>query len=473
MIFGLFHPVKKLAYLIFFVAAGCQTLHEPPLSSGTAETAMEKIDTASMPVDLGSKRSVREFYSSRQLNPFWTTGRQLRASADSLLDFIEHVDELGLDASEYHADDLHLLLRDTLSADRFLKMDVLLTDAYFTLYSHLRFGMLDPVTLARRDYSLVTNSEAINLLQKDGQAAPRQSLGMLEPKISQYVQLKKALRSFLLLGREDSAQLTRAVQISLNMERWRWQKTLPERYVSVNIPSFLLQAIEHDSVWLETRVIVGKRETPTPVMESVIRSFIIYPYWHVPNSIATKEILPHLQTDASYLARNNFDVLDRNGKVILPDTIQWDFYTPEFFPFILRQREGSENSMGIIKFNFVNNYGVYLHDTNSKRLFDRARRDLSHGCVRVKNAVAFAHYLVREDDIYVSPEDLDQYLSLQQRLKIDLRKPIPLKLEYFTAEVKNGTSFFYEDIYRKDSVMLQALSPAFAKATAAKHSPDL
>jgi murein L,D-transpeptidase YcbB/YkuD len=100
---------------------------------------------------------------------------------------------------------------------------------------------------------------------------------------------------------------------------------------------------------------------------------------------------------------------------------------------------------------------VYLHDTNSKRLFKSAKRDFSHGCVRVDQAVTLAHYLVREDDIYVSPEDLDQYLSLQQRLKIDLRQPITVKLEYFTSEVVNGITLFYDDIYKKDSVMMRSL----------------
>lgn len=113
--------------------------------------------------------------------------------------------------------------------------------------------------------------------------------------------------------------------------------------------------------------------------------------------------------------------------------------------------------MGIIKFNFNNPYGVYLHDTNSRHLFRRPARAFSHGCVRIDKAVPFAHYLVREDDIYVSPADLDQYLSLQQRLKIDLRKPITLKLEYFTAETVDGATVFHDDIYRKDSVMIHAL----------------
>jgi L,D-transpeptidase YcbB len=465
--------VKNLGFLCIFIAFGCQTFKEPPLTSGVGPTVNEKIDTSALPEGLHSRASVKNFYSLQEFSPFWTTGPRLNTGADSLLDFIEQADQLGLEPSEYHVDDLHRLLRDTLVTERLNKIDVLLTDAYLTLYSHLRFGRIDPGTFQRRDYSRILSAEAVTSLQKVQPGAPARSLTMLEPHIRQYLELKNALRSFQLLGRDDSVQRNRAVQISLNLERWRLKKKLPERYVSVNIPAFMLQAVEKDSVWLETKVIVGKRDTPTPLIESVIKSFIIYPYWHVPNSIATKEILPHLQTDASYLARNNFDVLDKNGRVILPDTIQWDFYRPDFFPFILRQREGSENSMGIIKFNFLNNYGVYLHDTNSKRLFEREGRDLSHGCVRVKNAVAFAHYLVREDDIYVSPEDLDQYLSLQQRLKIDLRKPIPLRLEYFTAEVRNGTAFFYEDIYKKDSVMLQVLYPMLAKPRPNKHSSEL
>jgi L,D-transpeptidase YcbB len=333
----------------------------------------------------------------------------------------------------------------------------LLTDAYLTFYQHIRNGRLDPATLLRRDLTSYEDEEAIASLENIGNLSITRQWQSREPQVASYRLLKNALQSFALLGEADSVQRDRATKISLNMERWRWQKQWPDRYVLVNIPAFSARVIENDSVWLISRVIVGKRDTPTPLMESIIRSFIIYPYWHVPKSIATKEILPALQANRMYLQRNNFEVLDKRGNVILPDTIQWDFYDEENFPFVLRQREGSENSMGIIKFNFDNNYNVYLHDTNSKRLFKRAKRDFSHGCVRVEQAVALAHYLVREDDIYVSPEDLDQYLSLQQRLKIDLRKPITLKLEYFTAEVVDGVPLFYDDIYKKDSLMIRSL----------------
>jgi murein L,D-transpeptidase YcbB/YkuD len=314
-------------------------------------------------------------------------------------------------------------------------------------------------TLERLDFASTLDADALASLEKIHLIGSMKDLRELEPAAAQYALLKRILPDLVVSGQSDTIQRMRGMTIAINMERLRWKRKPYDRYISVNIPAFVLRVVEKDSLWLETRVIVGKPETPTPVMESIIRSFIIYPYWHAPFSIATKELLPALQNDAAYLRKNNFEVLNRAGKEILADTIQWDLYSRNYFPFILRQREGFENSMGIIKFVFANNYGVYLHDTNSKRLFSAAKRDLSHGCVRVSNAVALAHYLVREDDIYVSPEDLDQYLSLQQRLTIELRKPIHLRLDYFTAEVRDGVPFFYEDIYKKDSVMLQALYP--------------
>ncbi len=449
--------MKRLGLFLVVLATGCNSLKDP---SQVAEAPLpDRVDPALLSRDLASKASVERFYALRDQALFWSDGWLLSASADSLIQFIDESRFTGLDPEWYHMSRLERLQPDTLSIDRLVQMDVLLTDAWLTLCAHMAKGRLDTKTYQPIDYSVIVNEEAVRALAGIDASSVNPYLRDLEPNFDQYRALKDALRRLIAESMTDTLQQQQAATIALNLERWRWQKPLPDRYASVNIPGFMLRVFEKDSVWLQTKVIVGKRDTPTPIMESVIRSFIIYPYWHVPKSISTKEILPALQRDAAYLRRNNFDVLDRNGKVILADTIQWDFYSADNFPFVLRQREGTENSMGIIKFNFSNNYGVYLHDTNSKRLFERSARDLSHGCVRVSNAVAFAHYLVREDDIYVSPEDLDQYLSLQQRLKIDLRNPLPLRLEYFTAEVRGGVPVFYDDIYKKDSVMARSIYP--------------
>jgi murein L,D-transpeptidase YcbB/YkuD len=399
-------------------------------------------------------QAVKKIYTSRNFSLLWTDSTGRVSAVDSMLYFLRRADVHGLFPTDYHTGELDRLLKDSVDLYRF---DLLLTDAYLSLRHHIRYGRLHAKTFQRMDISSIIDENAIASLQHLHENFIGKELNRAQPPGEQYLLLKRELAALSATHNKDSVHLQKSQALILNMERWRWEKLLPERYVSVNIPAFLLRVIEKDSVWLQSKVIVGKRKTPTPVMESVITSFIIYPYWHAPHSISTKEILPAIQKDSSYLKKHNFEVLNKGGVVLDPATISWKLYDENVFPFILRQREGFENTMGIIKFNFANNYGVYLHDTNSRRMFSRNNRDLSHGCVRVHQAVDFAHYLVREDDIYVSPEDLDQYLSLQQRLKIELRKPIPLRLQYFTCEVDQEGLHFYDDIYKTDSVMIQSL----------------
>lgn len=452
---------KIISLLLLALVCACQRW-EKPASLLPAETRKDSVLSDPNLLDalmLTSRESVKEFYKSTENRLFWSVGGRMTSWSDSLLEVVRNADRWGLNPDEYHVRELNRILADSLFFEQLSRLDILLTDAYLTFYQHLRSGRLDPRSLLRRDISKTPDGEAIASLQKLRGSSLFAEIKSIEPAALPYVLLKEALMAYG--GAEgDTITQRRRETIILNLERWRWAKQWPDRYIYVNIPAFRLKAVEGDSVWLNTAVVVGKRETPTPVLESVIRSFIIYPYWHVPHSISTREILPLLQADASYLHRNNFEVLDQRGRLVNADTLQWDDYGAGKFPFVLRQREGSENTMGIIKFNFANNYNVYLHDTSAKGLFRRSRRDFSHGCVRVQHAVSLAHYLVRDDDIYVSPEDLDQYLSFQQRHTIDLRKPIALKLQYFTAEVENGVTLFYDDIYKKDSLMLNALSGA-------------
>jgi murein L,D-transpeptidase YcbB/YkuD len=449
--------VKKVFCLIVLVTTGCYNFKDHSGQTITGDLLKKPllIDTSLIrQTGLHMPQAVRRFYASRNFSLFWTdsTGRVL--AFDSMLYFLRNAELHGLVPDDYHIQELEKLLKDSTEVDR---TDLLLSDAYLTLRHHIKHGRLDAKTFLRMDISSTVDESAITSLELLHKNPIGRELSEVQPLAKQYHLLKRELGTMSMVSVKDSIHVQRSQALMLNMERWRWEKTLPGRYVSVNIPAFLLRVIESDSVWLRSKVIVGKRKTPTPVMESVITSFIIYPYWHVPYSISTKEILPALQKDSSYLKKHNFEVLNKQGDLLDPATISWKLYDENVFPFVLRQREGYENSMGIIKFNFANKYGVYLHDTNSRKMYSRKDRDLSHGCVRVHQAVDFAHYLVREDDIYVSPEDLDQYLSLQQRLKIELRKPIPLRLQYFTCEVDQSGLHYYNDIYKMDSVMIQSL----------------
>lgn len=247
-------------------------------------------------------------------------------------------------------------------------------------------------------------------------------------------------------------------KIEMNMERWRWQNPPEdERYVWINIPNYELRVIEQDTVVIQSKVIVGNPKTPTPQLKSTVRYFIIYPYWTVPHSIATKEILPKLKTNPAYLHKERFDVLDRQHRVIQAP-VSWKKYNKNYFPFYLRQRIGDDNSLGVLKFDFNNKYGVYLHDTNNHKLFKKQNRALSHGCVRIEEFETFAKFLIREDSVRYPSDSLMVDLLREKQKYVYLKKPIPIYINYYTAEVdKNEELFYFIDVYRKDEKMLKAL----------------
>jgi murein L,D-transpeptidase YcbB/YkuD len=247
-------------------------------------------------------------------------------------------------------------------------------------------------------------------------------------------------------------------QIQMNMERWRMYKPpFEKRFVCINIPKYEFRLIEDDTLVIKSRVIVGQPDHRTPVLKSTIRYFLIYPYWNVPYSIATKEILPILKRDTSYLRKKNFDVLDRNNQIV-EKIINWKKYNKNYFPWKLRQRMGVDNSLGVLKFNFDNKYGVYLHDTNGHRLFNREMRALSHGCVRLEKFFDFAKFLIRDDSVNYPVDSLKIDLLQEEQKYVYIKHPVPIYINYFTTEVDdNDELYFFIDVYKLDEKMLKSL----------------
>jgi murein L,D-transpeptidase YcbB/YkuD len=262
----------------------------------------------------------------------------------------------------------------------------------------------------------------------------------------------KGTRMALNQSKENQIQ-----QVEMNMERWRWEKNPGKRYLWVNIPSFMLKVIDADTIYTETKVIAGSPKHPTPLLKSSINYFIIYPYWNVPYKIASEEILPRIKWDTAYLRKNNFEVMDWNNTIVDPQKIHWKKYNKTNLPYKFRQAEGEDNSLGVIKFMFKNPFGVYLHDTNSKRLFRKQIRALSHGCVRMENPWILAEYLVTDDKLY-NTDSLFTYYEKEQKKNIGVKKGLPIYIKYFTSEVDtNNTLLFYTDIYGKDRKMIKTL----------------
>lgn len=246
-------------------------------------------------------------------------------------------------------------------------------------------------------------------------------------------------------------------QICMSMERWRWENKFPEKYAFINIPAFWLTVYEKDTVVMQSAIVCGKPENQTPILKSKIDHMLIYPYWNVPISIATKEILPAVQRDTSYIRKKNFEVLGAKDKVLDYTKIPWKKYTKDYLPVRFRQRIGEENSLGVVKFNFNNPFGVYLHDTNSKRYFKTSSRAQSHGCIRLENFIDFADFLIRDDSVHYTHDSLQVYFAKQEQRKIKLRKALPIYTRYYTAQADSLGLKLYIDVYRKDEEMMNLI----------------
>lgn len=240
------------------------------------------------------------------------------------------------------------------------------------------------------------------------------------------------------------------LNILLNQIRWLY-RFRDYTTVVVNIPSTDLVLYHNGNPLLYSRVITGKKGTPTPTLASRITDVVLYPYWIVPGKIATRELLPHIRRDYHYLENNQFDVLDRKGKVIAPSTINWQTLNRKNFPYVLRQNTGCDNSLGIIKLHFYSPFSVYLHDTPGKNLFMLKQRFFSHGCIRVEEAVALARLLLNDSQ----SAQMDSLIlkGCQPDQKPVVLPAVPsayVFILYNTAwPDKEGRIKFYEDVYGK------------------------
>lgn len=246
----------------------------------------------------------------------------------------------------------------------------------------------------------------------------------------------------------------RFARIAINLDRYKHlPETMPRRYVWVNLPAYSMQLIDSGIVIMESKVIVGQPKTRTPVLQSEITNFITYPQWTVPFSIIIKEMLPKIQKSTDYLKKQNLMVVDRYDSIIDPDSINWSKLSKTYFPYLLKQREGDDNSLGVIKFNFRNKYAVYLHDTNARGLFSRGNRAMSHGCVRVQEWKQFAENLVYTDTIKYHPDTLAAWILRGEKHTVGLQKRTPIFLRYFTSYASDGKIKLYDDIYADDKLL--------------------
>ena len=239
-------------------------------------------------------------------------------------------------------------------------------------------------------------------------------------------------------------------QVALNLQRWRWMPDdLGDRHFMVNVPSFHLIAREQGKPVMDIRVVVGKVGNNTPLFSDEMESVVFSPYWNIPDSIAQGETLPAIARDPNYLARQNMEIVRTSGEKVSPDDVDWS--DPEALKgFAFRQRPGSGNALGNVKFLFPNAHNVYLHDTPADSLFGKPTRAFSHGCIRVEEPETLAKYVLRD---YPEWDESSIFKAMQAGTErhVKLKEKVPVHIVYFTSWVdENGGLHFQPDVYGYD-----------------------
>ncbi len=263
----------------------------------------------------------------------------------------------------------------------------------------------------------------------------------------------------------NSTDVEKFNRIAITLDRYKeLPEKMPERYILVNLPAFILELWDTDTIALTSKIICGKPITSTPLITSEISDLVIYPTWTVPTSIIKKELLPGLKRSSNYLAKKGLKLLDNKGNQVDPSLINWSRYSSGI-PYKVQQGSGDDNALGVIKFNFENPYSVYLHDTNQRYLFKNSFRALSHGCVRVQEWKKMAFHIIRNDSLQVAikgdtlkynTDSVINWIAKKERHRIEVKYKIPLFIRYFGCEGIKGAIKFYDDIYGEDKKIKEA-----------------
>jgi len=304
-------------------------------------------------------------------------------------------------------------------------------------------------------------------------------------------QVRHGLRPDAVIGRNTIDALNysrnqRIEQVVVNMERWRWfAHDFGNHYLLINIPDYSIVAVKENDTILSQKVVVGKETRPTPILESKISNINLNPNWTVPPTILKEDIYPEAEKDRSIFRKKGLVIINNKNQEINPYT--WKKEDANKYKYV--QKPSRNNSLGLMKINFPNNYSVYLHDTNHRDYFSFTYRSLSSGCVRLEKPLEMAAHILNDTTNWSlkriqDTKKIKHYFKIQKEKKIAIEKknakllaknpnlvienkkfPIPelktivIKVKddiyihqlYWTAWENNGKLQFREDIYCLDA----------------------
>lgn len=221
-------------------------------------------------------------------------------------------------------------------------------------------------------------------------------------------------------------------------------------------------------------VVVGESlDHRTPIFVEQMEYVIFRPYWNPPRSIITKEIVPRARKDPGYIARQQMEIVasgadDAPALPVTPENID-KVLSGRLF---VRQKPGTHNSLGLAKFIFPNSEDVYMHGTPAQSLFARARRDFSHGCIRLENPARFAEWVLRDQPEWTA-ERIQKAMQAERPTRVNLKEKLTVVLFYATVHVNSeDEAFFVEDIYGHDKALDAALAQGYPYPVKAAARPQ-
>ncbi|TNE52768.1 MAG: hypothetical protein EP338_14110 [Bacteroidetes bacterium] len=460
---------------------------------------------------------LQELYGNRSFAPIWHQDTNLTVTGKFLIELLDNKLAFGLPESRYAlpTDSLHsaaiselnlthslALMREDLSKGllqgdsmlrplsypevstfqseiRFqehfdsIREHMLLWGKQDTSYQKLAHGLFDfarnhPLQeeiseqiIEKEDSTLAHLACRKNLISKGFLAAEHDSITYLETL--KKFQSAHGLKPDAVIGSRTrdalrESNLMKCQRAALALDQLRRSADTTSHRIVVNIPEYRLRYYCNDSLIRTHKVVVGTPDKPTPMLESKLHTIVVYPYWHVPYSISSEEILPAVRKRSDYFEKNHM-ILKKGDVQVDPHTVDWKKISSKSFPYKVIQQPGKHNSLGIIKFQFNNPYSVYIHDTPSKSKFRQHVRAFSHGCVRCSDPLELAREILKRDRNKFDSDSLDQWLPVKKQRKVFLRHRIPIYLIYrsvVSADSENGL-IFLRDIYVKDEKMLKII----------------
>lgn len=327
----------------------------------------------------------------------------------------------------------------------------LLKDYLLKYYEIERAGGWKPIPVNKKSLKSGDTSSSIPSIKHHlfltGDLAQDDASNVFDSKLEQAVKNFERRYGFKedgIISQSHIAEMNRPLserlqQILINMERIRWVSIgQDDDYLLVNIPEFRLHVFEKGKQQFEMNVIVGKEITSTGIFTARLKHIVFSPYWNVPTSILVKEIQPAIRRNKNYLANNH---MEWSGGGV-------------------RQKPGPWNALGLVKFLFPNSFGMYMHDTPTKSLFEREKRTFSHGCIRIAEPKKLARYLLRNDPAWDSL-NITNAMNAGKEQYVTLKQNPPVFIAYFTAWVDQyGKLNFRDDVYGYDKRMKSKLFSA-------------